>query len=290
MIDSDQLSLALTERFGLDVVTKAEQIAEGLKIIIRPRDIEYTISFQVEIILGWRTISAIFKPGNFAVSLVKNMKSATMEQKAAFAVFAGSLKSKGAKVLLTMDGNEVDPLNPEIWPSEWSVIKITMKKTGIIIESDSSYDFRATFPWATGFFGMSLALLPLEQIREEISIGEVEGASYYSLVKHYERSRINRAACIEIKGADCAACGFNFGAIFGSLGEGYIHIHHIVPVSQLGPNYVINPGTDLIPLCPNCHAMIHRRNPPLTLSEIFDIIIYEKEPIAADGKPNYKCS
>jgi len=39
--------------------------------------------------------------------------------------------------------------------------------------------------------------------------------------------------------------------------DGYIEVRHVVPVSQLGDDYVVDPKDDLIPLCPNCHAVAH---------------------------------
>ena len=60
----------------------------------------------------------------------------------------------------------------------------------------------------------------------------------------------------------------NFGKEFGPLAEGYIHIHHTVPISHLGPDYSIDPVKDLVPLCANCHAAAHRRNPPLSVEEL----------------------
>ena len=65
-----------------------------------------------------------------------------------------------------------------------------------------------------------------------------------------------------------AAYGFNFGKVFGELGEGFIHIHHLRPLSEIGEEYKVNPVEDLRPVCPNCHAMIHRRSPPLSIEEV----------------------
>ncbi len=272
MINLTQVSNALTERFGLDVTVTMEKVSEGQKIIIRPNGVEYTISFQVEIILGWRTITAQFEPGTFALDLVRSMSYATKEQKSAFSVFADSLKSKRAKVDLLLDRKSYDVTKPESWSGDWSNIIIRMKKVGLILEKKSGYDFEIAFPWLTGFFGMTLALLPLEEIPDEEISGEKEGSYYYELVKRYERSRINRAACIEIQGTSCKICGFCFGDFFGDFGEGFIHVHHIVPVSEMKESYILNPGTDLIPVCPNCHAMFHRKKPPLlpeTLKKMF---------------------
>ncbi len=268
MIDSKHLSEALTERFGLGVLAVTKQAPEGQKIIIRPEDIEHTISFQVELVLGWRTITAVFMPGNFAADLVRSMNTATADQRSAFAVFANSLQAKGAKVTLEFDGKQAEPTVPEQWPTKWSNITISMKKVGVVLENCGSYDFDAAFPWTTGFFGMALSLLPLEPVPEERRKAEEEGAELYRLVKQYERSRINRAACIEIHGTSCKICNFSFKETYGEIGDGFIHIHHTVPLSLMGGSYVLNPATDLIPVCPNCHAMLHRRIPPYTVDEI----------------------
>lgn len=83
-------------------------------------------------------------------------------------------------------------------------------------------------------------------------------------VSRYERDPAARAACIARHGTSCVACGFNFGATYGPLGEGFIHVHHLRELSTLGPGYKIDPVTEMRPLCPNCHAMAHQYSPPLT--------------------------
>ncbi len=271
MIDTGHLSRALTERFGLEVEASASVENDGQKIIISPCGIERTISFRVEIHLGWRTVSATFIPGNYASGLVAGMKTAVPSQLAAFAVFSESLKSKGARVSLLLDSKQVDASVPSSWPQDWGTIRISMKKVGVVVEKSSGYDFNATFPWATGFFGLGLALLPLEEIDESAIGGDSEGVALFRLVKQYERSRINRAACLEIHGTACRICGFDFGAQFGELGEGFIHVHHVIPVSEMGGSYSLDPGKDLLPVCPNCHAMLHRRRPALTPDEFLCI-------------------
>lgn len=272
MVDSRKFSYALTERFGLEVKSSATRGSEGITISIQPADIDRRNSFHVELLLGWRKITAKFILGNFASSLMKSMYAATSEQKSVFAVFASSLASKGAKVELKLDGNPFKATTPEIWPAEWSSLSIEMRKLGVILEREKDYDLEAAFPWATGFFGMILSLLPIEEIKWDEFSGETEGASYHKRVKRYERSHINRAACLEIYGDSCQICEFNFGRHFGELGEGFIHIHHIVPLSKMGESYALDPGKDLIPVCPNCHAMLHRRNPVLLPEELRQLL------------------
>ena len=100
----------------------------------------------------------------------------------------------------------------------------------------------------------------------------IEGTVTSITVNAYERDPAARKACIAHFGTTCQACGFNFSDTYGQLGAGFIHVHHIVPLSEIGQQYQVNPSTDLIPLCANCHAMIHCRRPALTVAELQAII------------------
>lgn len=99
-----------------------------------------------------------------------------------------------------------------------------------------------------------------------------EGAVRKVSVNAYERDPKARQKCIDHYGLSCSVCNFNFGQVFGQLGEGFIHVHHLRPISEIGEEYVVDPIQDLRPVCPNCHAMIHRRSPPLSIQEIKDLL------------------
>jgi len=90
----------------------------------------------------------------------------------------------------------------------------------------------------------------------------VEGAMRIIVSKRYERNKEARDACIAHYGPRChvPGCGFDFEEEFGELGKGFIHVHHVKPISERGAEYVVDPINDLIPVCPNCHSMIHRGN------------------------------
>jgi 5-methylcytosine-specific restriction protein A len=95
-----------------------------------------------------------------------------------------------------------------------------------------------------------------------------EGAVREILVNAYERDRAARQACIAHYGLACLVCGLSFEERYGSLGAGFIHVHHVVPLSELGPDYKLDPIDDLRPVCPNCHAMLHRQHPPLSIDAL----------------------
>lgn len=96
----------------------------------------------------------------------------------------------------------------------------------------------------------------------------VEGAKMRVEVNAYERSPEARRLCIAAHGSNCCICGLNFGEVYGSDAEGYIHVHHVRPLAEIGKEYVVNPVEDLRPVCPNCHAVLHRRMPAFEIEEV----------------------
>ena len=109
-------------------------------------------------------------------------------------------------------------------------------------------------------------------IPEEVIFPEKfeEGSTKKISVNAYERNPKARQACIEHYGCKCFICGFNFEEKYGAIGKGFIHVHHEVPLSEIKKEYIVDPINDLKPLCPNCHAIIHRTTPPITVNELKD--------------------
>lgn len=99
----------------------------------------------------------------------------------------------------------------------------------------------------------------------------VEGAISKVLVNRYERDPKARAACLEEFGRSCKVCGLNFRKRYGEIGDGFIHVHHRKPLALRKTEYRLNPAEDLVPICPNCHAMLHTSDPPLEIEELREI-------------------
>lgn len=77
------------------------------------------------------------------------------------------------------------------------------------------------------------------------------------LVAEQHRNREARRKCLEKFGAKCQICGFESEAEYGI--PGIIEVHHKDPVADIDGSRTVNPETDLIPLCPNCHAIVHSK-------------------------------
>jgi hypothetical protein len=109
---------------------------------------------------------------------------------------------------------------------------------------------------------------------DEISpdVSYIEGSSRQALVNAYERSAAARKKCIDHHGSVCRVCSIDFKRVYGEIGAGFIHVHHTKPLSTIGSSYEVDPIQDLVPVCPNCHAMLHRREPPLSIEELRALI------------------
>lgn len=107
-------------------------------------------------------------------------------------------------------------------------------------------------------------------IPEEVTEDEryVEGAVRQVVVNAYERDRGARARCLAHYGPVCAACGMSFERWYGPDAAGIIHVHHVVPLHEIGEAYQVDPIRDLRPICPNCHAVIHARKPARSIDEV----------------------
>jgi HNH endonuclease len=135
-----------------------------------------------------------------------------------------------------------------------------------------------TYPWtekALAFIDGYQTDLPLP---EEIVDPEqyIEGARTKIVVNAYERDLQARAKCIQIYGYKCSVCEFDFESTYGKHGREYIQVHHLKSLASIGVAYKVNPKNDLRPVCPNCHAMIHRRKPMLTIEELQGILRKEQ--------------
>ncbi len=108
----------------------------------------------------------------------------------------------------------------------------------------------------------------------ESNLEVLEGLKKQITVNKYERSSIARAKCIEFHGCTCSVCSLDFEKVYGDVGKKFIHVHHIKPLYTIGESYKIDYEADLIPVCPNCHAMFHKKakGKELTLEELKGLI------------------
>ena len=87
-------------------------------------------------------------------------------------------------------------------------------------------------------------------------------------VETYQKALAARQQCLAAHGTQCAVCAVRLEEVYGTLAAGFIEVHHLQPLSRIGRESALDPKRDLRPVCPNCHRMLHRREPPLSIEEL----------------------
>lgn len=217
-----------------------------------------------------------FLPQKYSANMIRSMGHAAAEAKAQFCSFGKLLESNNAKISFSLNDFPASVTEYTEWPSEWGKVSLRVSIAPVERDENDDISYLSTLKkYVPGFVGMIISLLnivPVEdnekQIEEVQQQGHEEGQKKISLATRYERNPINRAICLQEYGYSCQICGINFQQRYGDIGKQFIHVHHITPVSKMGEHYVVDPLTDLIPVCPNCHAMLHRTDPPLSPQDL----------------------
>ena len=208
-------------------------------------------------------------PQRFAAGTLADMASSNPEKRKIATLFASELKKLNAKIEFKINDIPVPADDYSCWAGEWRDFNLRVTKMPVTVSGAIEDNASVIAEWTKPVVGMFLSLLYVENVADDF---DEEGAKTKASVNRYERSRINRELCLMANGYSCKICGFNFESRYGSLGRGFIHVHHRVPVSKMGGSYSINPVTDLVPVCPNCHAMLHRNDPPIEPEMLMEII------------------
>jgi len=218
-----------------------------------------------------------FIPERYSASLITDMSKASDMQKRLFTSFADILvKKKFANIDLLINKVKQNPCAPDTWPIEWRDISCRITRSPVTSEDEKFDPVSLTIDWSSNVIGMFLSLMHVvPTVAEGVNnlTGYIEGKSYVVEITRFERNPINRRLCIAAKGSSCSICGFNFKEVYGDIGIEFIEVHHIEPLSLMTTERAINPLTDLIPVCSNCHSMLHRRKPPYLPEDLRIILL-----------------
>lgn len=122
---------------------------------------------------------------------------------------------------------------------------------------------------------MQQEYVDLDELQGDGEVSAIEGAVAYRLAVFRERDPVLRrdkiAQSLRERGTSaCETCGFDFFGTYGDLGDGYAHVHHVTPLHVTGVTETSL--ADLVVVCANCHAMVHRRRPWKTPAEISAVV------------------
>lgn len=230
-------------------------------------------TFTIRTTIGWRRLDIAFTLGSFAGELLSHISRPDEVGRGLFRAILDECVADQAEVDLRINGASTDFRDEGLWAAGWEHMELHIRRGMLPVNAgDAAEDERIVRLWARRMAAAMIAILPLEAADDELPEpdheGLPEGAKKRVEVNRYERDRRNRAAALAIHGYACKACGLDMATRYGMAATGLIEVHHVTPVSVLGPDYRINPSTDLLPLCPNCHAVTHRRCPPYSVEEV----------------------
>ncbi len=261
--DAEYAAGLVARRLGLPVNAALTAVD---RLVLTPSEIDENDGFSIEVRTTWRTAEARFTPGKFARPLIERMGAALPQARAGFAALAAAAARKG-KLIVRVNGTELDPAESAPWPTHWQKIEITLKKQGVVFEElDRSQLQQLLGDIIAPMFGMCIALIGIDDVDADTSA--LEGTAAEITSRRYERKHVNREICLSVRGRRCYCCNMDFGEVYGPLADGYIEVHHSTPASEMGAGYKINPVTELVPVCSNCHSVVHITSPARSVDEV----------------------
>ena len=237
---------------------------------IFPAGVPVQNTFAIQTRVGWRSVEVAFVPGSFAGDFIHLMGESGLDSRICSAAVLTKCIDDGASVNLRINGQTRNPRDTSEWDVSWSRFELALRR-GQLELGHGDADNNRIAAWTQQVAAAIVALLPFEEDEtpeENLYGGFAEGAQTRIEVNRYERDRRNRAVALAIHGYACLACTSDLSDRYGSAAVGLIEVHHLTPVSKLGKDYHVNPATDLAPLCPNCHRVAHRKDPPFTIAEL----------------------
>ena len=259
----------------LERVANSLGIQVGRKLLSLPGDFEYEVrltefphpkgfSFLVgDDYLSW---TLKLKLDEMNAPLLNEMRKHFPERKDQLNSYLELASDRSRSLSFKINHKLVDDLSlDEIWNN----LDLELSQS----YSSESTVFDSLFTVLLDGFCIVLSLILLEESWndsevEEDFVGKYEGSVYLQAIRKYERSRYNRALCLKYYGFKCRGCGLEMESKYGPVGSGVIHVHHILPISKMQGSYQLSPIKDLRPLCPNCHNVVHKTDPPLTIEKL----------------------
>ena len=206
--------------------------------------------------------SAVFVADRFAGEMLRRIGSHTSAE-LRWPDLVAEGDSRGINTIVTVNASDVADV-ASMQPSVWQALEIECSQR---IPSITTPDWIEDLV-CVGEQVLGMVLTGLDLDDEEVLEGQEEGGSRTVVSTRYERSRVNRMRCIREYGTSCWVCDFDFGQTWGGIGFGFVEVHHRVPLAMMPENYRVDPIRDLIPLCSNCHSMIHKRVPVFQPDEL----------------------
>jgi 5-methylcytosine-specific restriction enzyme A len=275
LLQIDKELQSLSDTLGVEIERQVLQENDSFEVSLRLVELPRPIGLCILIADDYFSWHIELKLDSFSDGLIRFMRKCLNERVDEIENLIDKTKSRNSRLSLEIDGkSNLRELGDIAWQHFSLIIARNYQSDDESMKAlnDVLFDFMCIL--------LLLLSVKIDWISSKEDEAREEGASKLSLTRKFERSRINRAICLRYHGFRCQGCGLLLQEIYGPLGANVIHVHHIVPVSKMGKSYFLDPQKDLVPLCPNCHNIVHRVDPPVPIDSLREITKYE--PVKKD--------
>lgn len=259
-----QIKKALEENYHIGFTVEQTGYSSPATYVIRPSESNSNLFMMDLQVKDDTRVTIECEPEQYGAEFVEIISSSSETQRKRFISYWEKINEIG-KTSLRIDDIPCSPTEFEKKNPPWNKFDLRFTKPAYYdVEKEEKNEVITQFMII--MCGMMLSLLDYE------IEGYKEGSATIVKSKKYERNPLNRMLCLYEKGYKCSVCGFDFQEVYGDIGKEFIHVHHSLMVSEMGDDHVVNPSKELFPVCPNCHAMLHRKIPPYTIEELKEIM------------------
>lgn len=269
----DRISEDLSSSFCIPI--KVEQYLKGESDThLRVFETQSQIQMGFVIDLEWRRINLHSEP-HFVIAdkdnkVISIWKDLLERNRNVFVFFVSELTKANCTIKYDFNHIESDSL---IFPQDCSFFSVKCRSGFLPVRNNMDFNYDSFRRLLTDFWGLVLSFS--SNLDEACSEFPLEGDEKEITSKKYERNPIYREICLSHFGYKCQICGCDLSECYGEIAEHFIEVHHINPLYSYDSAKRINPITDLLPVCPNCHAMLHRKKPPYKPQELKEMLIKE---------------
>ncbi len=115
-----------------------------------------------------------------------------------------------------------------------------------------------------------------EDLTDEFPEGKIVERTHKARERNSQVISLAKEKFKKLKGRlYCQVCGFDFEKTYGQIGKDFIEGHHTIAVSEMSSDHKTK-VEDIAMLCANCHRMVHKKRPWLTMKDLDKLLTTKK--------------
>ena len=185
----------------------------------------------------------------------------------------------GDQVIVTARGKRecvFEITGPYVFDSENSILGYSHHRPAALTDINPEQLWKSSGSNVDKGQNVRWTLARCKSTKKSSDIVHLEGKRFSITSSAIERDPLARARCLKHFGYSCQVCYMDFESTYGDIGKNYIHVHHRTDLACSLGEHIVDPTKDLVPLCPNCHAMAHTEKPAMDIEKLKNLYTKNK--------------